>query len=98
MPVVIDGIEENIELNRETGKVCRRFDGRIDVEKSEEYQSVLVLAYESAESKFPNRVRSYYRNHFCVYTGVGGSIVVVRSETTLKYRDNDANLQYTVLK
>lgn len=105
---------DNITLNRETGTSGRSFNGKIRVSRNKTYQSVLILSYfnDAGQQRqnddddgneyivfpqFPNRVRPY-RNHFCVYTGLDDSVLIVRSETTLRYEDHDAVLQYELLK
>lgn len=87
---------DKITLNKENGINVRSFYGNVNIGRHRDYQSILVMAYNGSVS-FPNRVTPY-RNHFCVYTGLDDSVVIVRSETTLRYQDHDAVLQYDVLK
>lgn len=90
----------DIILNKETGINARSFHGNVNVARHKHYQSILMLVYNNLKKPpliFPNRVTPY-RNHFCVYTGLDDSVIIVRSETTLRYQDHDAVLQYDVLK
>lgn len=90
----------NIILNKETGINARSFHGNVNVSRHNDYQSILVLVYNNLTKPpliFPNRVTPY-RNHFCIYTGLDDSVIIVRSETTLRYQDHDAVLQYDVLR
>lgn len=87
---------DRITLNKENGINVRSFYGNVNIDRNRDYQSILVMIYNGSVS-FPNRV-SPYRNHFCLYTGLDDSVVIVRSETTLRYQDHDAVLQYDVLK
>lgn len=111
--VSVESFGADIKLNQELGTSSRSFSGKVRVSRNRDYQSILVLVYFdtrddndpgvsssfgfiSPSKKFPNRMPSY-RNHFCVYTGLNDTLLIVRSETTLCYDDHDAILQYDLL-
>nr|AHW98261.1 GrBNV_gp23-like protein [Nilaparvata lugens endogenous nudivirus] len=87
---------ENVkELNilKESGYTTRVFSKSINVRRSTQYQTALVLAHIS-KNRMNNR-KENYRNHFTLYQN-NTTLVLVRSETTLLYRDHDAILEYDV--
>lgn len=57
--------------------------------------STLFLVHHQNEP-IPNRIRNY-RNHFVLYTSID-CIVVARTETTLILTDNDAIINYDIIK
>lgn len=84
-----------INLCAEYGYSTRSFDKRPWVVIADEYKSSLFLVYRQVRP-LPNRVPRY-RNHFTLFSD-GKSVVVVRTETTLVHRDNDAVLTYDCLR
>lgn len=90
---------KTIILNRENGINTRNFTGNVNVPAAVHYQSILTLFYlcDNDRVLYPNRVVKY-RNHFCLYTGLDGTVLIVRSETTLKFQNQDAVVYYNVLR
>lgn len=90
--------ERVYELNlcAEHGYTYRSFKRAVRVYQSADYKSALFLVYATYKHALPNR-KTPYRNHFTLYRNAD-TVVVVRSETTLRFQDHDAALQYDVIK
>lgn len=90
--------ERVYELNlcAEHGYTYRNFKRAVRVYQSADYKSVLFLVYVTYKHTLPNR-KTPYRNHFTMYRNAD-TVIVVRSETTLRFQDHDAALQYDVMK
>lgn len=90
--------ERVYELNlcAEHGYTYRNFKRAVRVYQSADYKSVLFLVYATYRHTLPNR-KTPYRNHFTLYRNAD-TVVVVRAETTLRFQDHDAALQYDVMK
>lgn len=84
-----------INVCAEYGYSTRSFDKRPWVVISDEYKSVLFLVYRQTR-RLPNRLPNY-RNHFTLFSD-GKTVVIVRTETTLVHRDNDAVLTYDCVR
>lgn len=78
----------------EYGYSTRQFNKSPMVYQSLDYKSCLFLVYQQANA-LPNRIANY-RNHFTLFTN-HNSIVIARTETTLKYSDNDAIINYDII-
>nr|WOJ45414.1 GrBNV gp23-like protein [Apis mellifera nudivirus] len=83
---------QTINICAEYGFSNRNFSKRPRYISAPEYVSALMLVYKHAGKILPHR-HDNYRNHFTMYRGKR-DILVVRSETTLVFRDNDAILMY----
>jgi hypothetical protein len=82
-----------INVNAEYGYSNRNFERFPRVLVCDDYKSCLLLVYKQS-NPIPNRLREY-RNHFAMYRSVvEDSLLIVRTETTLVYRDNDAVLMF----
>lgn len=89
--------ERVYELNlcAEHGYTYREFKRSVRVYQSSDYKSALFLVYVTYRNTLPWR-KTPYRNHFTLYRSAD-SVLVVRSETTLKFQDHDAALHYDVI-
>lgn len=83
-----------INICAEYGYNTRHFDKRPRVIVSDNYKSCMFLVHQQTEN-IPNR-KEKYNNHFTLFRSVD-TIVIVRTETTMVYRDNDAVLLYDVI-
>lgn len=92
---ISEGVYE-LNLCAEHGYTYRNFKRAVRVYQSADYKSVLFLVYATYKHTLPNR-KTPYRNHFTLYRNAD-TVVVVRSETTLRFQDHDAALQYDVIK
>uniref|UniRef100_A0A0C9RBD3 UBR2_1 protein n=1 Tax=Fopius arisanus TaxID=64838 RepID=A0A0C9RBD3_9HYME len=95
MSALLQVATKEINLCAEYGYSTRNFSKRPRVIVSNDYKSCLFLVY-SQKAPLPNRLTDY-RNHFTLFQDKDKTLVVVRSETTMEYRDNDAVLLYDVL-
>lgn len=84
-----------INVCAEYGYSNRSFDKRPWVVIADDYKSALFLVYRQTRI-LPNRIPRY-RNHFTLFSD-GKTVVVVRTETTLVHRDNDAVLTYDCIR
>lgn len=84
-----------INLNAEYYYSSRNFNKVPNVYFADNYRSCMFLVYTNDRVELPNRVKNY-RNHFTLYTD-GQSVLIVRTETTLIYNDNDAVLTYELI-
>lgn len=98
MSALLPVSEHVYELNlcAEHGYTYRDFKRSVRVYQSTDYESAMFLIYVSYKNTLPNR-RTPYRNHFTLYRN-SDTVIVVRSETTLRFQDHDAALQYDVIK
>lgn len=78
----------------EYGYSTRQFNKSPMVYQSLDYKSCLFLVYQQP-TPLENRI-SDYRNHFTLFTN-HNSIVIARTETTLKHTDNDAIINYDII-
>lgn len=91
-------LNENIkELNvlNESGYTTRVFSKTINVCLAPDYESSLVLAHFS-RVQLKNR-KTNYRNHFTLFTN-DTTLILVRAETTLLHKDQDAVLEYWTIE
>ena len=84
-----------INLNAECYYSARSFQRVPEVFFAEDYRSCMFLVYTNDRITLPNRMKNY-RNHFVLYSD-GRSLLLVRTETTLVYEDNDAVLTYELI-
>lgn len=89
----IDAIEMN--LCAEYGYSSRKFSKYPMVYQSDNYKSCLFLVYTQYEP-INNRIKEY-RNHFTLFRN-NNSIVICRTETSLIHIDNDATINYDIIK
>lgn len=82
---------QKINVCAEYGYGNRNFEKRPRYLSAPNYTSAMLLVYRQDEP-LPNR-HAKYRNHFTLFKSAR-DILVVRSETTLVFRDNDAVLLY----
>lgn len=97
MSALLPVSERVYELNlcAEHGYTYREFKRSVRVYQSSDYKSALFLVYVTYRNRLPWR-KTPYRNHFTLYRSAD-SVLVVRSETTLRFQDHDAALHYDVL-
>lgn len=89
-----------IAINNENGYAYRLFTRDVNFIRTNEYKSVLTMVYTCTDKylTFPNRASKTYRNHFCLYTGIDNTILVVLTETTRQLPDQDAVIEYHFIK
>lgn len=85
---------KTLNVNAEYGYSTRQFSKSPMVYQSLDYKSSLFLVYQQSMA-IENRIPDY-RNHFALFTN-HNSIVIARTETTLKHTDNDAIINYDII-
>lgn len=88
---------EAIEMNlcAEYGYSSRTFQKFPNVPQSNDYRSCLFLVYTQANA-INNRIPKY-RNHFTLFRNED-TLIICRTETTIRYEDNDAVITYEIIK
>lgn len=83
-----------LNVNAEYGYSTRQFNKSPMVYQSLDYKSCLFLVYHQS-APIENRIPDF-RNHFTLFRN-HNSIVIARTETTLKHTDNDAIITYDII-
>lgn len=95
MSALLNTSASEINVCAEYGYSVREFISQPRVVVCDDYKSCFMLVHHQ-DVILPNRIANY-RNHFTLFRGKD-SILVVRTETTLLYNDNDAVLTYETIR